>query len=90
MIIILSSVAIATSIICLFIFADFKIKQKFKFTDYFINDFEICKKTIKLHKEFSNVVIDDFEERWKGKLSKRTLNLYIGKLLETSFNNQTI
>lgn len=85
---IFSAIALITSIFCIFLFYDFSTKRKFLFADIFINDFEISKERIKLSIDYSELVIDDFEQRWKGHINKRTLKLYLGKLIEEQYYQQ--
>lgn len=65
MVYIFFSIALITSIICIFMFYDFKSNRKFLFADIFVNDFEISKKRIIFNSELSDEIINDFEERWK-------------------------
>lgn len=85
---IFSAIALITSIICIFLFYDFSSRRKFLFADIFINDYELSKERIKLSIEISDIIIDDFEQRWKGHISKRTLKIYLGKLIEEQYYQQ--
>lgn len=38
--------------------------------------------------EGCDILIDDFERRWKGRVDKEYLNYSIGKLIEAQFQNE--
>lgn len=76
------ALALITSIVCIFLFMDFKTHRKYIFADVFMKDFEITEKAIIDNLDDSEMIIDLFEKRWQGFIAKRTLNTYIGKLIE--------
>lgn len=75
------ALALITSIVCIFLFLDFKTHRKYIFADVFMKDFELTEKAIQDCFEDSELIIDLFKERWTGLIAKKTLNLYIGKLI---------
>lgn len=77
------ALALITSIISIFLFYDFRSNRKYIFADVFMQDFEVTQKSIIEHFDESELIIDLFERRWQGHISKRTLKTYIGKLIET-------
>ena len=79
------ALALITSIVCIFLFIDFKTHRKYIFADVFMKDFELTDKAIQRNLEDADLIIDLFIKRWTGLIAKNTLNLYVGKLLHTQF-----
>lgn len=77
--------ALITSIVCVFLFVDFKSNRKYIFADVFMKDFELTEKAIKLNLNESDLIIDLFVSRWSGLIAKKTLNIFIGKLIKLQY-----